>query len=196
MKYKQQELRWVYTGCSSEIGINTSSLCVDTIYEKEWIDHFSHEVCIIWGTKNQHRMRKPADRKAQISPAIWQKERLPDLCFSICRSFSGGPHNISAHIHAHLHAHILFFTTTHIVFGTYIWFIFSIFSAKKLRTVQPEITRCPRLAFAHTCFNIDRPTHHTVITMIYKRRYGWQCEDVFMPPQTVSKSATLSGNVK
>ena len=30
-------------------------------------------------------LRKSADRKAQISPLSWTIERLPDVCFAICR---------------------------------------------------------------------------------------------------------------
>ena len=34
---------------------------------------------------NKHHLRKSADRKAQISSVHERNERLPDLCFSICR---------------------------------------------------------------------------------------------------------------
>ena len=34
-------------------------------------------------SEDKHHLRKSADRKAQIRPE--RNERLPDLCFSICR---------------------------------------------------------------------------------------------------------------
>ena len=36
-------------------------------------------------SEDKHHLRKSADQKAQISPVCERNERLPDLCFSICR---------------------------------------------------------------------------------------------------------------
>ena len=74
---------------------------------------------------NKHHLRKSADRKAQIS-SVRRNERLPDLCFSICR-FS----QVVFIPQAQPHAQSLFLFP--IVFGINLIHFFDFFGEKEER---------------------------------------------------------------
>ena len=85
---------------------------------------------------NKHHLRKPADRKAQIS-SVRRNKRLPDLCFSICR-FS----QVVFIPQAQPHAQSLFLFP--IVFGINLIHFFDFFGEKEERRSRKfdRLLRC------------------------------------------------------